>query len=208
MKKITTYINNNRKILYILAFAIFSAITFEMFNRPFGDVTSLRIDFDDKIPLIKELIVVYHTFMPLLVYTGFILYKDNEKNYKKYVATLFLAQITAYIIYVFFQTTVPRYDTALLGNDIFSKILKLTYKVDNNYSAAPSLHVCQSFVASIFIYKSGMDKKRVIFLILYFMLVASTTVLVKQHVVLDIPAGILHSLVNFLIIEYIFKKRK
>ena len=205
MKKLTAYLNKNKELLYVLIFAVFSAITFELFNRPFGTVTNIKIDFDDKIPFIKELILVYHTFMPLLVYTGYILYRDNKENYRKYVAALFLSQITAYIIYMLFQTEVPRYDTNLLGNDIFSRLVKLTYMVDNNYSGAPSLHVCHTLLASIYLYKSGIERKYVFPLIAYLMLVAATTVLVKQHVVLDIPAGIVHAVVNCLIVGLIFK---
>ena len=207
MKKLTAYLNKNKEILYILIFAVFSAITFELFNRPFGTVTNIKIDFDDKIPFIKELILVYHTFMPLIVYTGFILYRDNKENYRKYVAALFLSQITAYVIYILFQTEVPRYNINLLGEDIFSNLVKLTYTLDNNYSGAPSLHVCHTLLASIYLHKSGIERKYVIPLILYLMLVGATTVLVKQHVVLDIPAGIVHAVVNCLMVGLIFRNK-
>lgn len=205
MKKIITYINKNRKLMYIFIFAIFSAITFEVFNRPFGVPTNIKIDLDDKIPFIKELIIVYHTFMFMLIIVGFLLYRDNKENYKKYVAALFLSQISAYVIFIFFQTDVPRYDINLLGDDIFSKIVEYTYNIDNHYSGAPSLHVCHTFIASFYLLKSKLKKSYIIPLILYLMLVAATTVLVKQHVILDIPAGILHAVVNYFVIAWIFK---
>lgn len=70
-------------VLGIFLFAIFSATTFELFNRPWGEVTNLWIPFDDKIPFIKELIIVYHTFMPMIIITGIIIFYFNKEEYKK-----------------------------------------------------------------------------------------------------------------------------
>lgn len=193
--------------LGIFLFAIFSATTFELFNRPWGEVTNLWIPFDDKIPFIKELIIVYHTFMPMIIITGIIIFYFNKEEYKKLVISLFLAQISAYIIYVLFQTYVPRYDTNLLGNDIFSNLVRATYSIDNSYSGAPSLHVADMTLCILYLMRIKEIKisTRTI-LSLYMTLIALTTVLVKQHVVLDIPAGLIHAIMNFFVANLIYTK--
>ena len=212
MKKENTFFKNlksnllNEKyaISWLFIYVIFCATTYELFNRPFGIVKNIKIPFDDMIPLVKELIITYHTYIPTLIIVGYIIYKHNFKEYKKMILTLFLAQITAYVTFMLFQTYVPRYDVTLLGNDIFSELIKYTYIIDGTYSGAPSMHVCVMSIAIFYLLKTKFNNPLRIFLVLYMILICSTTVLVKQHVFLDIPFGVLHAILNCCVIEFIF----
>lgn len=200
------------KILFlgIFLFFLYSATTYEIFNRPsFYNIYNLKIFIDDQIPLIKELIVVYHTFSPLFIISGIIVFNYNIEEYKKMLISLFLAQNIAYIIYFFFQTYVPRYDITKLGNDIFSTLIKYTYSIDGSYSGAPSLHVAIMTICSIYIYKLKEFKIfPKILLILYMTLISSTTLLVKQHVFLDVPTGILHAIICYILGQVLLNKFK
>ena len=195
-------------ILWVIAFAVFSAITFEMMNRPFGVVRNLKIGFDDKIPFIKEMIFTYHSFMPYLILGGLIFLALDEREYKKYVIALFANQLLAYVIFYFFQTQVPRYDTNLLGNDIASEFVKLTYKVDGHFSGFPSLHVANMTTLAIYAWRAKIKMGPKVLMIAYAALVAATTVLVKQHVVMDGFGGLIHAAVIYLIVEAYFNKKK
>lgn len=192
---------------YIILFAIFSGITFEIFNRPWGEVANLWIPLDDKIPFIKEFIITYHTFMPTVIIVGLLIFTYDKKEYKKLVISLFIAQVSAYIIFILLQTYVPRYDTNLLGKDVFSQLVKATYSIDNSYSGAPSLHVADMTLCILYLARvKNINKITKTFLILYMILIALTTVLVKQHVVLDIPLGFLHAIINYFIVDIIINK--
>ncbi|WP_282926337.1 phosphatase PAP2 family protein [Helcococcus kunzii] len=196
----------NKKVIWILLFTLYSIFTFELFNRPFGNVRNIKIAFDDMIPMIKELIIVYHTFAVMIVLIGVLLLIENEKEYKKFVIALFASQTIAYIIYINFQTFVPRYDTNLLGDDIFSNLVKITYSVDNSYSGAPSLHVAHMILSIFYFSKLQYRRASKIFMISYLSLIALTTVLVKQHVVLDIVAGMVHATIIYFLVEYFSNK--
>ncbi|MDO4605256.1 MAG: phosphatase PAP2 family protein [Helcococcus sp.] len=208
IKKIVNEIKNDKiTASIILLFALFSAITFEIFNRPWGKVTNLWIPLDDKIPFIKEFILIYHTFMPTIIVVGLLIFVLNKKEYKKLVISLFIAQILAYIIYMLFQTHVPRYDTNLLGNDFFSNLVRATYAIDNSYSGAPSLHVADMSLCIFYLLKTNEIKKSTkTFLTLYMILIALTTVLVKQHVVLDMPAGFIHAVICFFVTNFLYDR--
>lgn len=200
------YRNNKKEFYTLIAFVIYSMISFEIFNRPLiGPVRSLKIDFDDKIPFIKEFIISYHTFMPMIVLVGLLLFTYKKKEFKKFVFSLFFAQTASYLIVLFFQTEVPRYDVSLLGDDFFSKLIKTTYIVDNTYSGAPSMHVCNMVLSSLFFAKLQTKTLTKILVIAYLLFVALTTVLVKQHVFLDIPAGILHAFLTYYFVQYYYK---
>lgn len=202
MKKLKEEIKNDKanflKLVYLI---LYMALTFELFNRPLiGKVRNLKIFFDDKIPFIKELILVYHTFIIALIVVALILFVKDKKLYNKYLLTLFISQNFAYLIYLFFQTEVPRYVFTTTENDIFSRLIKYTYSIDNNYSGAPSLHVANCLIAVIYLKKSNIKNTIKISFILYLILIALTTVLVKQHVFLDIPFGIIHGIIVYLIV--------
>ena len=204
-------INKNKKsLLLILAYALFASTTYELFNRPFGTVRNLKLPIDDLIPMVKELIIVYHTYFPMILLTAYLTFKYANKSYLHFIVSLFLAQIASYFIYVSFQTYVPRYDTSLLDNDIFSKIIKLTYSIDNTYSGMPSMHVCNMTLSCLFFSKLEINKLVKILAIAYMILIAATTVLVKQHVFIDIPTGFIHAIIFYVISKYIleFYRRK
>ncbi len=191
----------------LIGYVLFASITFELFNRPFGEVRSLKIPLDDKIPFVKELILVYHTFFFLVILTCLLILLYKPALYRHLLYTLFFAQIAAYVIFVSFQTYVPRYDITKLGDDFFSKMVSYTYRLDNSYSGAPSLHVCNMCISSWFFLKLPVRKSVKVITILYMMLIALTTVLVKQHVFLDIPTGILHAVFSIVVIDLFAKKR-
>lgn len=195
-----------KEFFLLLGYALFASLTFELFNRPFGEVRNLKIPFDDKIPFVKELILVYHTFFFLVLLTCILTFLYRKELFRKLIFTLFIAQILAYVIFMSFQTYVPRYDVAKLGDDIFSRLVYHTYQIDNSYSGAPSLHVCNMCISAWYFAKLPFKKMTKILVIAYMMLVAATTVLVKQHVFLDIPFGILHAGLCVLLSNFFFKK--
>lgn len=184
----------SKPILLIILFAIFSATTFELINRPLiGPTRSIEISLDNLIPFIKQFILIYHLFMPCLIVFALILLKENKQLYLQYIFCLFFSQILAYIIYLFWQTEIPRYNINLLGSDFFSKLVRLTYMTDNNYNGCPSLHVSQMLSLIIFSFKSKITIRIKIPMVILAFLIAISTVLVKQHVILDILGGILLS---------------
>lgn len=191
----------------IFTFFFYALFTYELFNRPIGTVRNLEIALDAKIPFIKELIITYHTFMPMIILVGLLLFTYKKEEYKKYILALFLSQTIAYVVFVFYQTYVPRYPMELLGDDIFSRLVALTYKLNNNYAGAPSLHVCHMLLVSYYFSKIKMPIWVKVLGIGYFLLVASTTVLVKQHVFLDIPAGMVHAFLTVVFVEVIMRRR-
>ena len=207
MKKfIDKFRKNPYQIFYLIAFPIFAGPTFSYMNRPWGKVRNLWIGLDDLIPVVPPFVTVYHFYMPVLLAIGFMLfYMGKDKDFYSYVTALFLGHIFGYITFYFFQTIITRPDIATLGDDVFSNMLKWTYSVDNNYSGFPSLHVTDMVIAMLMILH--MDIKRMKWPMLIFcFLIAISTVLIKQHVFLDIPGGILYGSLIFYLSRYLVGK--
>lgn len=198
-----SYSEDKRSFYMLFLYGLYALGTYELFNRPFGKVRNLKMPLDDMIPFIKELIVVYHMYMPMILLTAILVFVYDKKNYKRFIITLFVAQTLSYVIYMTYQTYVPRYDISLLGEDIFSKLVKMTYNVDNTYSGLPSMHVANMLLSSIFLSKVNIGKRKKYLLIAYMTLIGATTVLVKQHVIIDVPAGVLYAIATYVLTKFV-----
>jgi hypothetical protein len=85
--------------------------------------------------------------------------------------------------------------------DSFSTFaLSIVYSADNSWNCFPSMHVAMSLLASLTILE--VHRIRGIFATLLTVLIAASTVLIKQHYVMDLVAGMVITLaVYFLFIR-------
>ncbi|HZK28640.1 MAG TPA: phosphatase PAP2 family protein [Clostridia bacterium] len=192
----------------VLLAAFFPALSLmELLNRPFGTVHSLEIAFDSKIPLLPWTVLIYHSWAPLIiVLIVFYLLRDRGL-FRRYVLAMIVGQLLANVSFLFFQTMVPRPEAQVSqATDIFSRILGLTYGVDNPYCGFPSIHVLLCTLTILFVWQLKDAKTWFKILVsLYFTAVAISTVTTKQHVVLDIPGGIVYALVAFLLTKSLIR---
>lgn len=185
-----------RDTLLLLIFFM-SMWIMQLLNRPFGTVRSLEIALDGKIPLLPWTILIYNSWAPLILVLAVFHFLSDRSLYRRYIFTMIIAQLMADLTFPFFQTVIPRPHEQVFGaSDIFSKILAITYRADNNYCGFPSIHVILCTLTIVFIWKSNTATTWLKWLVtFYFTAVAITTVTTKQHVVLDIPGGIVYALV-------------
>ena len=183
-------------ILLVIFFA--SMWIMQLLNYPIGRVRSLEIPFDSRIPLLPWTAVIYNTWAPFIIILCLYYLVRDRQLFRRYVFTMILGQLMADVTFVFFQTRIPvPYEQVYSATDIWSKLLAMTYRADNNYCGFPSIHVILCTLTIYFIWK--LRDTRLWFKILvslYFTGVAITTVTTKQHVVLDIPGGILYALAS------------
>lgn len=192
----------------VLLAAFFPALSLmELMNRPFGTVRNLEIAFDSKIPLLPWTVLIYHSWAPLIItLIGYYLLRDRDL-FRRYVLTMIVGQLMANATFPFFQTMVPRPEAQVAqATDIFSRLLGLTYGVDNPYCGFPSIHVILCTLTIIFVWQlKGAKTWFKVLVSLYFTVIAITTTTTKQHVVLDIPGGIAYALAAFLLTKPLIK---
>ena len=168
----------------------------ELLNRPFGTVRDLSIPFDQVIPLMPWTIVIYMSWAPLIIALAVVYFLYDRHLMRRYLITLGIGQLMANVTFPFFQTMIPRpYEEVFAGTDIFSKMLAIVYRVDNHYCGFPSIHVINCVITMVMIWFFREAKLWVKLLVtIYFGFIAISTVTTKQHVVLDIPGGIVYGL--------------
>lgn len=175
-------------------------IFYGLLNNSTRGVYSLVTDLDKAIPFSEVFIIPYMLWYPFIVLTLVYFCFYYKDVYYKTLSTLVLGMILCYGVYFFFQTTVPRPE--LIGEDILTKVVRIVYNSDNPYNCFPSIHVLTSYAMIIGMRKSGSNNQKVKNAIsATAWIVILSTLLVKQHVILDVVFGVMFAKLAYKIIE-------
>ncbi len=179
----------SRELALLLSIPLVKTIYF-LLNNPGRGAVSLVTDIDRNTPFIKEFIVPYISWyvfvFAVLIYFCF----KDRKIYHSSLIAINLSLLICYVIYIVFQTTVPR--PQLAGNDIFTQMVEFIYSIDRPFNCFPSIHCLISFILITAINRSKI-KNRINFGIITGISVSIilSTFFIKQHVILDAIAAIL-----------------
>lgn len=192
-------------IVFIFTVPLLNLI-YTVTNSNNGTVYNLVTDIDDKIPFIKYFILPYNMWYPFVITTLFYLCFADRKTFYKTVISIDMGLILCYLVYIFFQTTVPR--PTLQGNDLITNIVKFTYKMDEPYNCFPSIHVLTCFILMKAVHRSKITNT---FAVTAVYAAASTiiisTLFVKQHVIMDAFSGIILGNIVFYVASVINEER-
>ncbi|MGH4137513.1 phosphatase PAP2 family protein [Clostridium sp.] len=190
--------------LCFMASIIFSIILYKFLNNGGGCINSLVTNADKSIPFLKIFILPYISWYGYVAIGLIYLCMKNRRNYYNSLISLNLGIFICYIIYVVFQTTVPR--PMVTGADVLSKLVNMIYKNDNPFNCFPSMHVTTTYIIM-----KGINHTEkniitgIIFNIIGVLIIVSTQ-FIKQHVILDLVFAVILSEVIFRFINNIKKE--
>ena len=142
---------------------------------------------DDFIPFWEIFVIPYYFWFIFLIgiqVYGFFYDIKTFKNYLYYTILTYSLTVVIYLIYPTCQNLRP---TEFARDNIFTDIVKMLYNMDTNTNVCPSLHVIGSFAVYFSARKSRAFSGfwwRLAFLVVT-LLICSSTVLLKQHSLLD-----------------------
>ena len=152
---------------------------------------STAIPFDDCIPFFAPAVVFYVLWFPLMFFTGLWLMIKDGLNFPRYMFALAICMTVSGAIYLLWPNGQDlRPDLSQPGN-FFEWLLGGLYNIDTNTNVLPSLHVSCAAVVVACIWATPTVRKRWVrvAVTVLSLLVASSTVFVKQHAILDLLAG-------------------
>lgn len=194
----------NKKILMLILFLFIYQTSLYLIAK----ITPIEINvvgnaIDNKIPFISQFIFAYISWYVMLFLVPYIFYKTNPKSFNKYYITTFLCITIGLFIYFFYPTTMYRANIEF--KSISEYLVNIIYKMDTPVlNCFPSMHCVISF---IFIYVSLTEKnlniKYKVLLTIWSLLVIVSTLLVKQHVLVDVISAFILSLIVFVLVSNI-----
>jgi membrane-associated phospholipid phosphatase len=128
--------------------------------------------------------------------------KVKSGEFEAYTISILSVSLISYVIYIALPTFVTRPE--ITGNDIFSKVVAILYSADQSNNAAPSGHTYLSFLSAIYMGR-WIPKLRWLWIMLMILILAST-LLTKQHYVLDLVAGLILGVLAYFFGRYSVRK--
>jgi hypothetical protein len=107
----------------------------------------------------------------------------DPKLYYKLLVSIISGTLICFIVYYFFPTTVARPE--VVGNDMFSNLIRGIYSKDNPYNCFPSIHVLDTVLPTMFLFKYTKNKFTRAFAVVSSVAIILSTLFTKQHYVWD-----------------------
>lgn len=145
----------------------------------------ISIPLDNLIPFSPIWVIVYVLYYPAIILPFFMI--DDKPLFTQLSLAYLLVVALTVPFYFLFVVTIERPD--IVTNCVFSRIVSFLYSIDNPVNLFPSQHVAFIWTSAFFIRRkfAALGLGYIAFAIL----VSMSTVLIKQHYLLDIPAGFL-----------------
>lgn len=198
--------NNKEVIITIILLIIFQSALYIFAKFTPFEYHIINIELDNYIPFISMFVYPYILWYITLFLVPYLFSKYDKFLYKVYVKTLFTCLIIAFIIYVFYPTTLIRNE--VIVKNISTFLISIIYKVDTPaINCLPSAHCIVSFLhIYITLHIKKMNNKIKALIVIQSILVILSTLFIKQHVILDVITAFILSLIIYLINYFMLKK--
>lgn len=175
-------------LLAMLIFPVLGMI-YAAVNRVDDKVWSLVTPFDQAVPFIKWFAVPYSVWIVYIYICVLFFFVKDVRTFYRAIATYTVCALLCYLVYSVFQTTVPR--PALDGSDPLTRLVAYIYNRDRPFNCFPSIHCFSSYMVFRILASSSFKTRRSLSLVgIGSGLIILSTQFIKQHVVLDLIAGI------------------
>ncbi|MCQ2584627.1 MAG: phosphatase PAP2 family protein [Treponema sp.] len=163
---------------------------------------------DNSILFLPGFIIIYLGCYVFWVSNMYLASKQEPLKRKQFLIAHIAAENIAFLFFVFLPTTIIRPEVRDSFVPFIDFLVKLTYAADSPDNLFPSLHCYMSWMCWIAVRSNPeISKKYKWASFIMAVLVCMSTVHVKQHVFVDVPAGIiLAEICNF--ISGIFVKKR
>jgi membrane-associated phospholipid phosphatase len=181
-------------LLFLLVIPLLARI-YEILNYRSDKAVDIGTSIDQAVPFLSVFIIPYILWYGyIFCYLVYFCFKDT-KVYFKTLIIIVVAELICFVIYFFFQTTVPR--PTIAGDNIFNNLVLWIYSKDRPFNCFPSIHVLTTFLimlASLHIKNKHLLNNLMIHVL--GSLIIISTLFVKQHVIFDMIGSMF--LVTFL----------
>ena len=155
-----------------------------------GEPRTIGWRIDERIPFRPGFVYIYCTWFPLLFIVPFLLNTYNSTLCCRYFIAMVLDLTISVVIYLLMPTTFQR--PALTGKGLTQFAMRMVYGANHRFlNCAPSLHCSASLLFAMAVaYCTSMPPVLRIGIFLLALAIVASTVLVKQHVLVDVLTAI------------------
>jgi len=166
-------------------------------RRPKKRYFSLMTEADRRIPFRPGWVWIYSVaYYPFILSLTFFVQSWHE--YFFIVSSFFFLILTQVLIAFLFPVKTPKHWREYVPRSYAEKMLSFVQRVDQGGNCFPSMHVAVAVFCALYMSVLG-DASHLLIIAAWgaTVLISISTVLTKQHFVLDLPAGALHAIACF-----------
>ena len=166
---------------------------------------------DDMIPFTKYAIVFYVLWFPYIAYSLiYFVLKSEKRDFWKLSVSLMVSMMPTLLFYILMPNGIQLRPSSVEGNDIFAWAVRLIWNSDNTCNVCPSLHVIVTVLIDMAWTTSSITKYKPAWRWashVVDILICASTVLLKQHSIIDVFCGIGVAVVVRALVEYVFAEK-
>lgn len=190
-----------RRLTGVLIFGALYLLAFAWMEQRDVRIHLIRMEIDRKIPFCEYFIIPYLLWFFFVAATVlyFALFCEDDREYYKLVTTLAIGMVL-FVIISYVYPNGHNLRPKLSGDSIFIRMVQILYKVDTPTNILPSLHVFNSIACGIALLKNRIVKQHRVLCAAIVVLAVSivlSTVLLKQHSMLDVLVAFMMNLVCY-----------
>lgn len=191
----------NQLKMMILGYVLFTVLYLSGGNIGMQiPITITPLSLDQKIPFIPEAVWVYLSQFAFLFCA--IYFAPNNAIRSTAFYSMLLASIIAFFIFITFPTLLPRH--LIEGNGLTAMLWHFLYQIDVERNCFPSLHAALATIAT---FSLAHSKNSFRYLApLWGTAIILSTLFTKQHVVIDVSAGIMLAMLCLILYYRISKQ--
>lgn len=155
---------------------------------------------DDRIPFVPWTVTIYLGCYVFWVVNYVIGCRQNREEAFRFLSADLLTKLVCFLCFLFLPTTNTR--PVIEGSGIWDECMKLLYQLDAADNLFPSIHCLTSWFCFIAVRKNEKVPKWYRFASLFMALsVCVSTLTTKQHVLIDVAAGVAIAEISYLFVE-------
>jgi len=188
----------SRRNLILLAALILVALAYFPLNSPTAHFHTLTTGLDRDIPVVPVFAIPYLVFFPLfwlVVLYSFI----TDHGFVQLALTTILVYICSDLAYAIFQTFAPRPHVAAGG--LLPELVRFIYAHDSPYNDFPSEHASSATMLALYSFAIGYRWRALV--LVFAVVVISSTLLVKQHTIAGMIGGVSLAVVAWIAVSFV-----
>ena len=163
---------------------------------------------DDVIPFCEYFIIPYYLWYVFIISMLVILAFKNVPEFKRYMLFIMLGYGATLVFYLIYPTQQNLRPESFANDNVFTQMVADLYRTDTNTNVCPSLHVIGQMAAFFAAWRNPLGNKYIWrgFWLASTLAVCMSTVMLKQHSIIDVYVGLGVSAVLYISI-YCFKRK-
>lgn len=187
-------LKEHKEYWYVLFIPIYLACYFlvEYLAPSDAPYWATELPLDDWIPFVEIFVIPYCLWYPMLLFTGLALMFFDVSQFRKYMRFLIYGFGVSLLICLLIPNGQNLRPSVFPRDNFCCRILARIYAADTNTNVFPSMHVvgCGAALFGVWHTDCALRRLRGPTLALC-LLICVSTVLIKQHTVLDVVAGLI-----------------